>query len=101
MMTEFTFYGDLLGLSSLYKLSPQRAYKKLHDFYNTTFFSNEAWERENEGNVSTLMFSDSLIISGQADIESALKQLLNIYVKLLNQGILLRGAIVEGKLSFV
>lgn len=98
MMTEFTFYGDLLGLSSLYKLNQKSAYKKLNDFYNTIFYSNENWERENE--VHTLMFSDSLIIYGKADIDGTLKQLLNIYVELLNKGILLRGAIVKGKLSF-
>lgn len=95
----FTFYGDLLGISSLYKLSVAVAHKNLNEFYNTTFFSlNDTWEREN--GVRTLMFSDSLIITGNAPPESALEQLLLVYMKLLHKGILLRGAIVSGELTF-
>lgn len=96
---SFTFYGDLLGISSLYKLSTAVAHEKLNEFYNTTFFSlDDAWERQN--NVRTLMFSDSLIITGGASPQSALEQLLLVYMKLLHKGILLRGAIVSGELAF-
>jgi hypothetical protein len=96
---SFTFYGDLLGISGLYKLSPAVAYERLNDFYNTTFSSiDAAWERQN--NVRTLMLSDSLLITGSADPEAALEQLLLVYMKLLNKGLLLRGAIVSGELDF-
>ena len=33
----FTFYGDLLGISNAYKLSPKAAYQKLNSFYNLCF----------------------------------------------------------------
>lgn len=96
---SFTFYGDLLGISTLYKLSAAVAYEKLNEFYNTTFFSlDDEWEREN--NIRTMMFSDSLIITGSATAETALNQLLLVYMKLLHKGILLRGAIVSGELTF-
>jgi hypothetical protein len=96
---SFTYYGDLLGISSLYKLSSAVAHEKLNDFYNTTFISLDAqWETEN--NVRTLMLSDSLLITGRASAESALEQLLLVYVKLLHKGLLLRGAIVRGELDF-
>ena len=96
---SFTFYGDLLGISSLYKLSSAVAHEKLNEFYNTTFFSlNEEWESNN--NVYTLMFSDSLLITGSASAESALEQLLFVYIKLLHKGLLLRGSIVSDELNF-
>ena len=74
----FTFYGDLLGISSMYKLSASVAHEKLNDFYNTTFFSiNDAWERQYK--VRTMMLSDSLLITGNAPPESTLEQLLLVY----------------------
>jgi hypothetical protein len=96
---SFTFYGDLLGVSSLYKLSPTVAHEKLNEFYNTVFFTiDAAWENENS--VRTLMLSDSLLLTGRATPESALNQLLPVYMKLLHKGLLLRGAIVAGELTF-
>lgn len=96
---SFTFYGDLLGISSMYKLSPSVAHEKLNDFYNTTFNSiDAAWERQYH--VRTLMLSDSLLITGDAPPESALEQLLLVYMKLLHKGLLLRGAVVAGELTF-
>jgi len=96
---SFTFYGDLLGISSLYKLSAAVAHEKLNEFYNTTFFSlDHDWERRH--NIRTLMLSDSLLITGSAPPESALEQLLLVYMKLLHKGLLLRGAIVSGELNF-
>jgi hypothetical protein len=95
----FTFYGDLLGFSGLYKLSPLVARDKLNEFYNTTFFSLDVqWEREN--NVKITMLSDSLLITGSTNPESALCQLSLLYMKLLHKGLLLRGAIVAGELHF-
>lgn len=96
---SFTFYGDLLGISSLYKLSPAVAREKLNEFYNTTFFSvEEEWERQH--GVHTIMLSDSVLITGHAPPASALEQLLRVYMKLLHKGLLLRGAIVSGTLEF-
>ena len=96
---SFTFYGDLLGISSLYKLSAAVAHEKLNEFYNTTFFSiDDTWERQYQ--IRTLMFSDSLLITGNAPLESALEKLLLVYMKLLHKGLLLRGAIVDGELTF-
>lgn len=96
---SFTFYGDLLGISSLYKLSSAVAHEKLNEFYNTTFYAlDENWERQN--NIRTLMLSDSLLITGSASAAAALEQLLRVYVNLLHKGLLLRGAIVSGELNF-
>lgn len=94
----FTFYADLLGISGLYRLSPAVAHEKLNEFYNTTFYSLDPdWEREN--NVRVLMFSDSILITGD-NPEAALNQLMWVYMKLLHKGLLLRGAIVEGGLNY-
>ncbi len=94
----FTFYGDLLGISSMYRLAPQRAYERLNDFYNTTFSSiEEQWAAED--NLETIMFSDSLLIYGD-NPESALERLSVVYMKLHNEGLLFRGAMVKGRIAF-
>jgi len=96
---SFTFYGDLLGISGLYKSSPAAAHEKLNTFYKSTFYSiDDQWERKYK--IHTLMFSDSLLITGTADPKTALEQLLLVYTKLLHKGLYLRGAIVHGKLDF-
>ena len=60
---DFTFYGDLLGISSMYKLSPTQAYERLNDFYNITFSSiEEQWADDNS--LEAYMFSDSLLAYG-------------------------------------
>lgn len=94
----FTFYGDLLGISGYYKLNSTVAREKLNDFYNTTFYSLSDYCRENPAS-QVIMFSDSLLFFGD-DALSALEQLHLVYVKLLHKGLLLRGAIVDGKLQF-
>jgi hypothetical protein len=95
---EFTFYGDLLGISGLYKLSPRLAYEKLNEFYNTTFFNfNLDWINQCDGKI--MMFSDNFFMWGN-DAEGALQQLAILYTSLLHRGLLLRGAIVKGKLEF-
>ena len=95
---EFTYYGDLLGVSGLYKLSPKIAYEKLNEFYNTTFFSiNSDWINQCNGQI--MMFSDSFFMWGN-DAEGALRELSLLYIKLLHKGLLLRGAIVKGRLEF-
>ncbi|MHB1528580.1 MAG: hypothetical protein ACYCXT_03970 [Acidiferrobacteraceae bacterium] len=92
--TPFTFYGDLLGMSGFYKNSPSIAYDKLNEFYNTTFYSLEAWQEANN-DVKIWMFSDSILMTGD-NAEGALSQLLILYAELLHKGLLLRGAIVNG-----
>ena len=96
----FTFYGDLLGISGYYKLSPKIAKDKLDVFYETVFFSLSDYCNANaNANVKVHMFSDSLLFYGD-DPASALEELHHVYVKLIHKGLLLRGAIVDGKLSF-
>ena len=95
---EYTFYGDLLGISGYYKLSPGTAREKLNQFYNTAFFSLSDYCRDND-TVQVMMFSDSLLLFGE-DTLAALGELHKVYVKLIQKSLLLRGAIVKGRLSF-
>jgi hypothetical protein len=99
MPMDYTFYGDLLGISGYYRLSPEAAYSRLNDFYNTTFNCLSVYCRSNRNSVKVNMFSDSLLIWGDNDQE-ILEQLLNLYLTLIRAGLLLRGALVKGKLSF-
>ena len=94
----FTYYGDLLGISGYYKLSSRIAKEKLNEFYNTVFNSLSFYCKSNN-NVNVHMFSDSLLFYGD-DPESALKELQWVYIRLIHKGLLLRGAMVNGKLSF-
>jgi len=94
---DYTYYGDLLGISGYYKLGSQITHEKLNDFYNTVFHSLSDFCRNN--NIDIHMFSDSLLISGSGD-DHILSELLKVYTKLLHKGLLLRGAIVKEKLSF-
>ena len=94
----FTYYGDLLGISGYYKLSPKLAKEKLNAFYNTVFFSLSDYCKDNL-NIQVHMFSDSILFYGDDSI-SALEQLHRVYVKLIHKGLLLRGAIVDGRLDF-
>jgi len=91
----FTFYGDLLGISGYYKLSPKIAKDKLDAFYNTVFFSLSEYCHQHD-DVHVHMFSDSMLFYGD-DAIPALEQLQRVYVKLIHKGLLLRGAIVNGK----
>ena len=94
----YTFYGDLLGISGIYKLSPQLAKEKLNDFYRTTFDSVDATWIANS-NTKIMMFSDSFFMWGD-DEHGALRELGLLYLKLLHCGLLLRGSIVDGVLEF-
>jgi hypothetical protein len=94
----FTFYGDLLGISSVYKLSAAAAREKLNRFYNSSFnVLDPDWERAN--GVRTIMFSDSILITGRRD-ENMLVQLQALYLALSSDGLLLRGALVENEVRF-
>jgi hypothetical protein len=81
----------------MYKLDPNLTKDKLNDFYNTVFRSFGEWAERDKCKV--IMFSDSLLIYG-SNLQQALEELGSIYVKLLRRGILLRGAMVYGKLAF-
>jgi hypothetical protein len=95
---DFTYWGDLLGISGYYRLNPTVAKAKLNDFYNTTFYSLSSY-CESHREVKVLMFSDSLLMYGE-DALSALKELCKVYVELIRKGLLLRGGMVKGKLEF-
>lgn len=95
---DFTYYGDLLGMSGYYRLNPNVAKDKLNLFYDITFESLSGYCREND-HATVAMFSDSLLFYGD-DIHAALEQLHSVYARLTHQGLLLRGAIVKGKLQY-
>jgi hypothetical protein len=93
---DFTFYGDLLGVGAAYQLSSALAYERLNEFYNTVF--SFLFEKTQEGrNLKVYMFSDSVLIYGK-QVERVLPQLQKIYLELFRKGLLLRGAIVDGRL---
>jgi len=94
---KFTYYGDLLGVSGYYKLSSKVAYDKLNLFYNTVFSCMREYCHQHQ-QVSIQMFSDSLLIWGD-ESEEILIKLQEVYLRLINKGLLLRGSIVEGKLQ--
>jgi hypothetical protein len=94
---SFTFYGDLLGISNAYKLSPDAAYEKLDCFYNLCFHHLKSACQGNHAQVN--LFSDSIFFWGDNQ-RLALQSLKPLYVKLISEGLLLRGAIVSGKLEF-
>lgn len=93
----FTFYGDLLGVSNAYKLSSDAAYEKLDRFYNLCFQHLKSACRGNHAKVN--LFSDSIFFWGDNQ-RLALELLKQLYVNLISEGLLLRGAIVHGKLEF-
>lgn len=95
---DYTYYGDLLGISGYYRLNPTVAKEKLNQFYDITFESLSGYCRQNEL-ATVAMFSDSLLFYGD-DFHGALEQLHSVYVRLLQKGLLLRGAIVKGRLQF-
>jgi hypothetical protein len=94
---EFTFYGDLLGIGAAYRLSANAAYEKLNDFYNVTFRTLNQFCDHNHNHVE--MFSDSLLITGY-DTLSALPDIALVFTNLIRRGLLLRGAIVQKRLSY-
>jgi hypothetical protein len=85
-------------MSGYYRLNPAVAKDKLNDFYNTTFYSLSDY-CVSHPEVTVVMFSDSLLIYGE-DALPVLKELHKVYVKLIHKALLLRGAMVKGKLEF-
>ena len=82
-MTQFTYYGDLLGIGNYYKLSPIVAQLKLHEFYNETFNTIRGYVEQNDQNTVEL-FSDSLFIVGTNAFEG-LSVIGSLYVNLLKK----------------
>ncbi|MEW6196765.1 MAG: hypothetical protein AB1521_16585 [Bacteroidota bacterium] len=95
---SFTFYGDLLGISSSYNLDADLAYSKLNNFYNITFRELEKYCHAYPDS-KVFMFSDSILFYGEESV-AAIKHLQNLYLSLLSDNLLLRGAIVKDKLDF-
>jgi hypothetical protein len=98
-MAHFTFYADLVGISSLYAASSDQAYKKLNEYYNVVFTGLSAFY-DGKPNVQVEMFSDSIVIRGGQDVHEFINIISPVYVNLLSKGLLLRGAIVEGQLKY-
>lgn len=98
MPNGFTFYGDLLGIASAYRLSSQVAYEKLDLFYVTVFNRFETLCDATAPQVHVHMFSDSVVMWGEmtAEILGALQQ---VYIDLIDKNLLLRGAVVDGALE--
>lgn len=94
---EFTYYGDLLGVSSFYRLSPEIAYRRINDFYDTTFASLSEFLDKHQDRINVVMFSDSILMWGD-DAQGAMVELHRLYNQLLTKGLYLRGAMVDGKL---
>jgi hypothetical protein len=90
---HFTFYGDLLGIGSAYKLGAKAAYDKLNAFYNETFSTLTNRRQEVE------MFSDSLLVIGD-DASDALTDIALLFANLVRKGLLLRGTMVKGRLTY-
>jgi len=97
-MDEFTFYGDLLGIASAYRLGAQAAYQKLNTFYNTVFARLEPLCDRPRPQIHVHMFSDSLVVWGRGTKE-ILGHLQAVYLDLIGKNLLLRGAIVDGALE--
>lgn len=97
-MDNFTFYGDLLGIASAYRLGAAAAYQKLDTFYNTVFGRLEPLCDRPRGRIHVQMFSDSLVVWGSGAKE-ILGQLQDVYLDLIGKNLLLRGAIVDGALE--
>lgn len=94
---SFTFYGDLLGIAAAYRLGASIAYQRLNEYYNCVFSMLTPYQAAEPG-VKVRMFSDSMLVWGEAPAESFLQKLQQVYLTLFSKGLLLRGAIVDGAL---
>ncbi len=95
--TAFTFYGDLLGIASAYRLSAKVAHDKLDTFYNTVFQTFGNLCDQSHGRLHVQLFSDSVVMWGKSATE-ILEPLQNVYLALVSRNLLLRGALVDGAL---
>ncbi len=97
---EYTFYGDLLGFSNYYRLSPEIAYNRLNDFYSTVHSVLKDHVAKETTDVEVVMMSDSVLIWG-SNAHRMLEMLHQIYIELIQKGLFLRGAMVDKKLERV
>jgi hypothetical protein len=97
-VNDFTFYGDLVAISSIYAAAPQTAYKHLNTFYNEVFFGLEGFYKDHADR-EIEMFSDSLVVKGP-DFHDFVTVIAPIYMNLLAKGLMLRGALVRGRLKY-
>jgi hypothetical protein len=97
-MMPFTFYSDLLGVSASYNISPEATYERLDKFYNLSFEHLRPFCSEHT-DATVNMFSDTLLFWGD-HLEEAVPLLATLYRALLQEGLLLRGAIVPGRIEF-
>ena len=95
---DFTYFGDILGVSSYYSVSSNEGINKLETFYSIVDEVLKPILGRNK-KVNIFIFSDSIFISGR-HIEEALTYLGSLYCHLICNNILLRGAMVGGKLDF-
>lgn len=95
----FTYYGDLLGVSSYYRIDPDTAYEKLSFFYNETYQVFSRLEQATGDELKVFLFSDSIFVSGYL-LGSTLRYLGYLYSILFQNNLLLRGAVVHGLLTF-
>lgn len=94
---NFTFYGDLLGIASAYRLSPKVAHDKLDKFYNVIFSRFGDICQQSHGLFHVQLFSDSVVMWGRPAAQ-ILRPLQDAYLELIAQNLLLRGALVAGQL---
>lgn len=97
-MKEFTFYADLVGISSIYAAAPSLAYQKLNIFYNEVFHGLDAF-CTGHSDAKIEMFSDSLVVKGE-DFHDFITSVAQVYMNLLSKGLMLRGALVLGRLKY-
>jgi hypothetical protein len=95
---HFTFYGDLVGIASLYNATPAGAYDALNAYYNTVFFGLQSYFKDHL-NRKVEMFSDSLVVTGD-DPQAFIVSMAPVYANLVQKGLLLRGGMVTGALQF-
>lgn len=95
---DFTFHGDLLGVSKFYKISTNEGYMKLNEFYNLTYKVLSPLINKYD-DIQIYLFSDSIFITGKIFGE-IIRKLGYLYSILTQRNLLLRGAIVKGKLEF-
>lgn len=92
----FTFYADLLGIGAAYRLSPNTAHQKLNKFYNIVFSRLRALCVNDALRVN--LYSDSVLVWGD-NPSAIIKPLQDVYINLFEHKLLLRGAMVEGKVE--
>lgn len=96
---EFTFFADLVGISSLYRAEGDAAYNALNDFYNEVFYGLDAFHGADTHNREVHMLSDSILVSGE-DIQVFVESMAPVYANLLKKGLMLRGGAVRGKIHW-